>query len=72
MFGPLRLLLQKILCGQNQFLALARIDAAECAAPLCVQPVADFGEYYCIAVKHDQIQLTTFTRPVLRHQAQAL
>jgi hypothetical protein len=35
-------------------------------------PVADFDEYYCIAVKHDQIKLAAFAQPVLRQQAQTL
>jgi hypothetical protein len=34
--------------------------------------VADFDEYYWIAVKHDQIKLAALTQPVLRQQAQAL
>ncbi|MNJ74707.1 hypothetical protein D3C77_716850 [compost metagenome] len=37
-----------------------------------MQPIANFDEYYCIAVEHDQIKLATFASPVLRQQAQAL
>jgi hypothetical protein len=37
-----------------------------------VQPVADFDEYYCIGVKHDQIKLTAFASPVARQQLQTL
>lgn len=33
---------------------------------------ADFDEYYCIAVEHDQIELATATAPVLFDQAQAI
>jgi hypothetical protein len=37
-----------------------------------VQPVADFDEYYCIGVEHDQIKLAAFASPVARQQPQAL
>jgi hypothetical protein len=70
--GPARLALKKILRGENQFLPFAPIDAVECATPLGVFSVANFNEYYCIAIKHDQIKLATFTQPVLRQQAQTL
>ncbi|KTC33635.1 hypothetical protein AO265_05845 [Pseudomonas sp. ABAC61] len=53
-------------------MALAPIDTAQSATPLCVLSVADFDEYYCIAVKHDQIKLAAFAQPVLRQQAQTL
>ena len=33
---------------------------------------ADFDEYYCIAVEHDQIELAAAAAPVLRQQAQTL
>ncbi len=67
-----RLALKKILRGENQFLPFALIDAIERATPLSVFSVANFNEYYCIAVKHDQIKLAAFTQPVLRQQAQTL
>ena len=70
--GPTRFALKKILRGKNQFLPFARIYAIERATPLSVFPVADFDEYYCIAIKHDQIKLAAFTQPVLRQQAQTL
>lgn len=70
--GPARLALKKILRGENQLLPFALIDAIECAAPLSVLTVTDFDEYYCIAIKHDQIKLTAFACPVLRQQAQTL
>ncbi|KJZ40545.1 hypothetical protein VC34_21100 [Pseudomonas fluorescens] len=70
--GPTRLVLKKILRGNYQFLPFALIDATECATPLSVFSVADFNEYYCIAIKHDQIKLAAFTQPVLRQQAQTL
>lgn len=60
------------LCGEYQFLTLACVDTAQCATPLRVLSVADFDEYYCIAVKHDQIKLAAFAQPVLRQQAQPL
>lgn len=64
--------MQKILRGENQLLALALVNAVERATPLSIFSVADFDEYYCIAVKHDQIKLAAFAQPVLRHQPQAL
>jgi len=70
--GPTRLALKKILRGENQFLPFAPIDAIECATTLSVFSVADFNEYYCIAIKHDQIKLAAFTQPVLRQQAQTV
>jgi hypothetical protein len=70
--GPTRLALKKILRGNYQFLQFALIDATERATPLSVFSVADFNEYYCIAIKHDQIKLAAFTQPVLRQQAQTL
>ncbi len=33
---------------------------------------ANFDEYYCIAVQHDQIELTSAARPVLRQEAQSM
>ena len=59
--GPTRFALKKILRGKNQFLPFAPIDAVECATPLSVLSVTDFDEYYCIAIKHDQIKLAAFT-----------
>ncbi|KOY03804.1 hypothetical protein AM274_05320 [Pseudomonas nunensis] len=70
--GPTRLALKKILRGENQFLPFAPIDAIERATPLSVFSVANFNEYYCIAIKHDQIKLAAFAQPVLRQQAQTL
>ncbi|KZN16387.1 hypothetical protein A1D17_09525 [Pseudomonas fluorescens] len=70
--GPTRLALKKILRGKNQFLPFAPIDAIERTTPLGVFSIADFDEYYCIAIKHDQIKLAAFTQPVLRQQAQTL
>ncbi|APC22242.1 hypothetical protein BK647_05600 [Pseudomonas protegens] len=64
--------MQEKLRGKDQFLTLAPIDTAQCATPLRVFSVADFDEYYCIAVKHDQIKLAAFTQPVLRQQAQSV
>ena len=34
--------------------------------------IANFYEYYCIGVEHDQIKLAEATAPVLRQQAQAM
>ncbi|PNG35391.1 hypothetical protein BK640_11390 [Pseudomonas protegens] len=58
--------MQENLRGKNQFLTLASIDTAQSSTPLRVLSVADFDEYYCIAVKHDQIKLAAFAQPVLR------
>lgn len=66
------LLEQEKLRGEYQLLTLAPVDTGERATPLCVFSVADFDEYYCIAVKHDQIKLAAFTQPVLRQKAQTL
>ena len=55
------LFLQEKLRGEYQLLTLAPVDTGERATPLCVFSVADFDEYYCIAVKHDQIKLAAFT-----------
>jgi hypothetical protein len=70
--SPAMLFLQEKLRGEYQLLTLAPVDTGERATPLCVFSVADFDEYYCIAVKHDQIKLTAFTQPVLRQEAQTL
>jgi hypothetical protein len=64
--------LQEQFCGENQALALARVDALQRAAPGGMLAVADFDEYYCIAVEHDQIELAAAAAPVLRQQAQAV
>ncbi|MNF63672.1 hypothetical protein D3C84_453800 [compost metagenome] len=56
-FCPAGFLLEELLGGVSQFFALAGIDALEGAAPAGMTPIADFGEYYCIAVEHDQIEL---------------
>ncbi|OAE11213.1 hypothetical protein AZH11_21135 [Pseudomonas simiae] len=68
--SPAMLFLQEKLRREYQLLTLAPVDTGERATPLCVFSVADFDEYYCIAVKHDQIKLTAFTQPVLRQKAQ--
>ena len=70
--GPAMLFLQEKLRGEYQLLTLAPVDTGQSATPLCVFSVADFDEYYCIAVKHDQIKLAALTQSVLRQQAQAL
>ena len=59
--GPAMLFLQEKLRSEYQLLTLAPVDTGERATPLCVFSVADFDEYYCIAVKHDQIKLAAFT-----------
>ncbi len=64
--GPARLLLQKKAGGKHQSLLLAPVDTAEGATEARMQPVADFDEYYCIGVEHDQIKLTAFASPVAR------
>ncbi len=66
------LLEQEKLRGEYQLLTLAPVDTGERATPLCVFSVADFDEYYCIGVEHDQIKLTAFASPVARQQLQTL
>src|SRR5690606_27873195 len=70
--GPARLLLQEQRCGVGELAALARVDAFQSATPGRVPPVADFDEYYCIAVEHDQIELAAPAQPVLCQQAQSV
>lgn len=65
MFGPALLLLQKLLSGGDQLVSLAPVDAFDRAAPCGVLAVAHFGEYYCIAIEHDQIEFAALTAPVL-------
>ncbi|EJN36520.1 hypothetical protein PMI38_04034 [Pseudomonas sp. GM84] len=70
--GPAGLLLQERTGGKHQSFLLAPVDTAEGAAKARMQPVADFDEYYCIGVEHDQIKLATFASPIARQQLQAL
>jgi len=72
MFGPALLLLQKLRGGGDQFVTLAPVDAFDRATPGAVLAVAHFGEYYCIAIEHDQIEFATLAAPVLLDQAQAM
>ncbi|CAM2987034.1 hypothetical protein PSPL106493_00250 [Pseudomonas plecoglossicida] len=70
--GPASLLLQEQAGGKHQPPLLAPVDTAEGAAKVRMPPVADFDEYYCIGVEHDQIKLATFASPIARQQLQAL
>ncbi|MCY1330264.1 hypothetical protein D3C76_813390 [compost metagenome] len=70
--GPAGFLLQKVFGGSDEALAFARIHAFQCAAPGQVPAGANFDEYYCIAVQHDQIKLAAPAQPVLREQAQSV
>ncbi|KAF1310218.1 hypothetical protein BLX42_15135 [Pseudomonas sp. SG-MS2] len=70
--GPARLLQQKKAGGMHQSLLLAPVDTAQGATEARVQPIADFDEYYCIGVEHDQIKLAAFASPIARQQLQAL
>ncbi len=70
--APMGLLLQEQGGGKHQPFLLAPVDTVEGASEARVQPVADFDEYYCIGVKHDQIKLTAFASPVARQQLQTL
>src|SRR5690606_2008977 len=69
---PTRFGLEEQLRGNRQTLALAPVDALDRAAPAIVTTVADFDEYYCIAVQHNQIELPAPTAPVAADQAQPL
>ena len=71
-FGPARLLLQKKFGGENPALPLARVDALPGSAPGAMPAGADFDEYYCIAVEHDQIELSAATGPILAKCGKAL
>lgn len=66
------MLLEEELGGDHQLATLACIDALQGTAPGAVATGADFDEYYCIAVEHDQIELATATAPVLFDQLQAV
>src|SRR5690606_11247258 len=70
--GPARVLLEKEFGGGDQLATLACIDAFQGPAPGAMTAGADFDEYYCIAVEHDQIKLAATTAPVLFDQAQAV
>ena len=70
--APVGLLLQEQAGGKHQPFLLAPVDTVEGASEARVQPVADFDEYYCIGVEHDQIKLSTFASPIARQQLQAL
>jgi len=72
MFGPALLLLQKLHGRGDQLVTLAPVDAFDRTTPGTVLAVAHFGEYYCIAIEHDQIEFATLTAPVLADQAQAM
>ncbi|AIR89603.1 hypothetical protein LK03_10030 [Pseudomonas cremoricolorata] len=69
--GPAGVPLQKHRSGKRKSLLLAVIDTTCGAAEAGVQPVADFDEYYCIGVEHDQIKLAATASPVARNQGQA-
>ncbi len=58
--------------GKHQPLLLALIDTAEGATEMRMQSIADFDEYYCIGVEHDQIKLASFASPVAVNQLQAM
>jgi hypothetical protein len=70
--GPPRFLLEEQLGGEYELFLLAVINAFQCSAPSGVATIANFDEYYCIAVEHDQIKLAAPARPVLRNQRQTL
>lgn len=62
--GPAGFVLQEEVGGKRQSLLLAPIDTGERSAELRMQPVADFDEYYCIGIEHDQIELAPLASPV--------
>src|SRR5690606_4439195 len=66
------LLLKKQLGGPDQLLPFAQVDAFQGATPGAVAAVTNLDEYYCIAIEHDQIELSAATCPVTLEQAQAL
>ena len=70
--APTGLLVQEHTGGKHHSVLLAPINAAEGATKARMQAVADFDEYYCIGVEHDQIKLAAFASPVASQQLQAL
>ena len=68
----MRVRVQEALGRMDQALTLARIDAAQGTTELQVQAVADFDEYYCIGIEHDQIKLAFAASPVTCDERQAL
>jgi hypothetical protein len=61
-----------VLCSQTQFGALASIDTLQRTTPSGMLTVAYFNKYYCIAIKHDQIEFAASAAPVLFKQTQAM
>lgn len=72
MFGPAFLLLQKLHGRGDQLVTLAPVDALDRATPCTVLAVAHFGEYYCIAIEHDQIEFATLAAPILFDEFQPM
>lgn len=70
--APAGVLLQEVFGGGGQALTLARVHTFQRSSPGVMPAGANFDEYYCIAVQHDQIELAAAARPVLRHQAQSM
>lgn len=70
--APAGVLLQEVFGGGGQALTLARVHAFQRSSPGVMPAGANFDEYYCIAVQHDQIELASTARPILRHEAQAV
>jgi len=58
--GPSSLFLEERLRRENEFFLFAKINAFQRSTPGRMSPVANFDEYYCISVEHDQIKLTAF------------
>ncbi|KRW62740.1 hypothetical protein AO726_04790 [Pseudomonas sp. TTU2014-080ASC] len=69
---PAAFLLQKVLSGSAKFLTFPGVYALYCSAPCSMASIANFYEYYCIGVKHDQIELPEAAAPVLGNQAEAV
>lgn len=65
-------LLQEQLRGCDEFFLLARVDTLQRATPATLAAIAYFDEYYCRAIKHDQIKLAASAGPVACNQLQAL
>jgi hypothetical protein len=58
--GPSSLFLEEQLRRENELFLFAKINAFQRSTPGGMSPVANFDEYYCISVEHDQIKLTAF------------
>lgn len=72
LIGPARFGLQEQAGSKREPSLLAPVNAGQGAAETCMEPVADFDEYYCIGIEHDQIKLATLAPPIARYELQTM